>query len=77
MVCASKTCNNYMTFDCKHCTRTFVILYSLSDMVKWLSGFGAIQDIMPYLSANERELMISNTCGDCFDKLYPPLDNDE
>ena len=31
-----------------------------------------IQDAMPYLSADDRELLISGTCGACFDKMFPP-----
>jgi len=48
-------------------------MYNRSDMLDWLSGQGFIQDVMPYLSDAERELLLSKTCGDCFDKLFPPL----
>lgn len=29
-----------------------------------------VQDIFPYLSANDRELLISGVCGECFDKMF-------
>lgn len=29
-----------------------------------------IQEILPDWSPNERELMISGTCGDCFDHMF-------
>ena len=32
------------------------------------------QDALPELSCDERELLISGTCGACFDKLFPSED---
>ena len=41
------------------------------------AGSGFIQDVLWYLTAGERELLISKTCSNCFDKLFPPdVDND-
>jgi hypothetical protein len=36
-----------------------------------------IQKAMPYLTADEREMFISGTCSDCWDKLFPESDEDE
>ena len=64
--------------ECVHCRRSFNILVNRHDLGDWLSGTLPIQDALGYLSSNERELLISQTCGDCFDKLFTPdLDNDE
>jgi hypothetical protein len=57
--------------------RYATIFYNREDMVDWLSGSLPIQDAMPYLTIGERELLISGTCNDCFDILFPSLDNDE
>jgi len=62
--------------QCRLCGRTYSLLYNRQDMVDWLNGSLFIQDAMPYLSASERELLISATCGDCFDKLFPAPDLD-
>lgn len=63
---------------CAMCGTLYAIMYNRQDMMDWLSGQGFIQDIMPYLSDAERELLISRTCGSCFDKMFPaPLDNEE
>lgn len=62
---------------CVHCGRQFVLTFDKSDMYDWWSGSKAIQNALPYLSDNERELLLSGTCGDCFDKIFPPLDSDE
>ena len=59
-------------------TAKYSIIYNREDMVDWLSGKGFIQDSLPYLTMDERELLISRTCGNCFDKMFPPdLDIDE
>lgn len=34
------------------------------------------QDAFPYLTSDQRELLISQTCGDCFNRMFPP-DDDE
>ena len=63
---------------CAMCGTLYAIMYNRQDMMDWLSGQGFIQDIMTYLSDAERELLISRTCGSCFDKMFPaPLDNEE
>jgi L-lysine 2,3-aminomutase len=63
---------------CQHCGRQFVLMFNESDMYDWVNGYFAIQDALHYLSMNERELLLSGTCGDCFDKMFPPsLDNDD
>lgn len=63
---------------CRLCYKDYVVFLMKDDYFSWLSGDGFIQDILPYLSSGERELLISSTCSDCFDKLFPPdVDNDD
>lgn len=62
---------------CNICGNDYIISFNRQDMNDWLSGSLPIQDALSYLSAAERELLISGTCGPCFDKMFPPLDNDE
>jgi hypothetical protein len=33
----------------------------------------SVQECFPYLSADERELMISGMCGSCFDNLMKKM----
>lgn len=63
--------------QCNICGVSYSILYNREDMIDWLAGKDFIQELMPYLSAAERELLISGTCGSCFDKMFPPLDTDD
>jgi hypothetical protein len=48
------------------------MLVNSKDLSDWKSEKKYIQDAMPYLSAGEREILISKTCGECFDKMFPP-----
>ena len=41
----------------------------------WLDG-AHIQDVMPELSADTRELLISGMHADCWDALFPPDEDD-
>jgi|TARA_R110002110_G_scaffold359600_1_gene569466 hypothetical protein len=64
--------------DCKVCDTSYIVTAKVDDVCRWQNG-GIIQDVMPYLSADERELLISGTCGSCFDEKFPPypLDNED
>jgi hypothetical protein len=56
--------------QCRGCGITFPIVVNEDDYIDWKSGEGFIQDIMGYLSAGDRELLISNTCSECFNKMF-------
>jgi len=77
MVAAADNRTLLLDAQCWHCGRVFTVMVNNEDMVDWLSGSGPIEQIMPYLTAGERELLISNTCSECFDSLFPPLDSDD
>jgi hypothetical protein len=60
-----------MNVQCTMCKKTYDLAVS-DDMLKaWKRG-GYIQDVMPKLTAGERELLISGTCNTCFDNLFAP-----
>lgn len=76
MVCLNtKMFDMFVEAKCRMCAGHFVMFVKSKDYLKWKYGEGFIQDLLPYLSAGERELLISGTCSDCFDNLFPPLDN--
>lgn len=72
MVAAISNRNDTAVLQCRMCGSSYAIIYNREDMLDWLSGEKFVQDAMPYLSNAERELLISETCGDCFNKLFPP-----
>lgn len=53
---------------CFKCRQQFQIEVWPADYQRWKSG-DYIQNAMPYLDNNERELLISGFCGSCFDAL--------
>ena len=57
------------TVVCRHCETSHTLLVNITDVAEWKLG-KYIQDAMPYLSVDERELLISGTCGTCFDKMF-------
>lgn len=61
---------------CIHCGMIYRIIYNREDMTKWLNGSLPIQDALPYLTAGERELLLSHTCDTCFTMMFSSLDNE-
>jgi len=60
-----------LAVKCVVCSGEHVIFIKMTDYIEWKNKAGFIQDLMPYLSNAERELLISRTCGDCFDRMFP------
>tara|TARA_Y100001951_G_C11218985_1_gene227582 strand:+ start:104 stop:340 length:237 start_codon:yes stop_codon:yes gene_type:complete len=54
---------------CWKCEQVTTIKAALADIQQWQDGT-LVQDAMPYLDADERELLISRTCSPCFDKMF-------
>ena len=54
---------------CRKCHLTFDIAVDLDHFKAWQEG-ALIQDAMPYLTPEERELFISELCPDCWDKMF-------
>lgn len=42
-----------------------------TDLLNWQGG-QLVQIAFPYLSAEEREMLISGTCKECWDKMFTP-----
>ena len=61
---------------CIQCGTTVHISVLKPDFEKWQGG-ELIQDAMPYLSPDEREILISGTCGPCFDRMFGEGEDEE
>lgn len=59
-----------VSVTCWQCRRKYVLLVSESGYDRWRAG-AFIQDALPELSAEERELLISKTCDPCFNEMFP------
>ena len=55
---------------CRKCRKSHDLLVSIGDVHAWKVQGVYIQDAMPYLSAGERELLISQTCDDCWKEMF-------
>ena len=60
-----------LSIQCKYCNKIYIIeAIDPNDYQKWHNGEAFIQDVMNYLSPADRELMISRTCDDCWNKMF-------
>jgi len=61
---------------CKRCERNFMIRVPEVGFRRWQQG-ELIQNAMPCLSDNDRELLISSICESCFDEIFEQEDEKE
>ena len=54
---------------CPFCGRGHEVEVNESDYWDWDDGVH-VQDAFPYLSAGEREMLVSGICPDCWDKMF-------
>ena len=66
-----------VTVTCVHCGLDHSLLVNPDDLISWQAGKGYIQDLLGYLSAGERELLISGTCDNCFQTMFGQDDDPE
>ena len=59
-----------LELPCQMCNEPVTIWFDIADWNDWQGGT-LIQDAMPYLDLDEREMLISRTCGKCWEKLFP------
>ena len=55
--------------NCIQCHQPQHIEARTADLDAWIGG-ELIQVAMPYLTADEREILISGGCGTCFDNMF-------
>lgn len=58
-----------ITGVCPFCGKEWSIAVSALDVAAWQEG-ALVQNAFPYLSAEERELLISGICADCQKKVF-------
>lgn len=70
------THTNVRVGPCMRCKKfNTVENVSIAGLLKWRKG-AFIQVALPELSAAEREMLLTGTCSECFDIMFPP-DEDE
>lgn len=68
MICSNGR-NRTLELSCSHCGATHSLLVNSEDIIKYQAG-SFVQDAFPYLSAGERELIISRTCDSCWNNMF-------
>lgn len=58
-----------ITLRCRICGKTSTAVVSTQGLRDWANG-ALIQNALPELSPEQRELLISSLCSTCFDKLF-------
>jgi len=61
---------------CPLCGRANEVEVNENDYFDWDDG-AHVQVAFPYLSANEREMLVSGICPTCWNKMLPPDPEDE
>lgn len=59
-----------MLIRCRHCRESYIVPISEQEYLNWIKKGAFIQDEFPELDPNERELLISQTCGNCWNKIF-------
>ena len=62
---------------CPMCGHANEVAVNEEDYFNWSFDGALVQDAFPYLSADEREMLISGICPKCWDKLFGEEDSDE
>lgn len=55
--------------ECPFCGEYHEVEVSEADFYAWQGG-ELIQNAMPYLSADDREILISGICPSCWEKMF-------
>jgi len=55
---------------CPMCGHANEVAVNEEDYFNWSFDGALVQDAFPYLSADEREMLISGICPKCWDKLF-------
>lgn len=55
---------------CISCNEEILIEVEEEKYNSWKNGDGFIEDIMPELPAEDRELLISGTCDNCWKEMF-------
>jgi hypothetical protein len=63
------------TTPCVVCGKTHEYYVNRREYEDWQYGKMKIQQVFPELTLDEKETLISGTCGSCFDEMFKEDDN--
>ena len=57
---------------CRMCNKTHEVMVAFEDALEYMNdNRRKVQHIFPYLTPEERELLISHICPECWNKMFP------
>lgn len=62
---------------CPRCHKVHEVVVDFEDYTNYQMGDAKIQDAFPYLSANEREYLLSGFCEDCWNDIFAEEDEED
>lgn len=62
---------------CRLCGNLHKVEVAENDFLAHLKGEKKVQEIFPYLSAEDRELLISGICPKCWNDIIPKEEEEE
>ena len=62
---------------CPRCCEAHDVEVDFEDYTNYIMGGTNIQDAFPYLSANQREYILSGFCEDCWNHLFAEEEDEE
>ena len=63
--------------DCIRCKASHTMRVHDTDLDRYYNTSSLIQECFPYLSAEEREMMITGFCPACQEEIYSHFDDDD
>lgn len=65
-----------LSVQCRKCLKVVCLTVGDRDLANWQNG-QSIQNAMPYLTPDEREILISGICGPCFDAMFSSEESED
>lgn len=62
---------------CPICGEYSIITVDKEDYLAWQKGDLLAQDAFPYLNVEDREMLISGICPDCWERMFPAEEEEE
>lgn len=60
---------------CRICDRNIPLVVDFNDYNFFITGTIKVQDAFPYLLPAERELFLTETCGECWDEMFKEFED--
>lgn len=70
---------NFVYFDkvCIHCGKSTSFAITRGQYESWVLEDDYIQNVFPDMNSDEREMMISGTHPECWNEMFPVIEDDE